>query len=269
MNDNELDELLNSWKTPPVPGSLREGVRTGISANRRRPLRSLATEWKLLTAAAATVVVAVVLAGTNAFPERAPRPPFTVESEITRYSGSILDEGYPQPKSATMVSYNQDGSEIILSWSSLDPPLEAAVTEAVTVVHDAIGHIFRGFHRFVLGFVLTPDQIERRKRFAVVHPTTSQSWTVGEWTALLNSGCRSGEQPEKLVGEEVILDYPTVAAQYDIGGERLMTLWMAPQLSCFALRARIEAQQPDGSRKTLSEKKALKVTLNTDSQHPR
>ena len=262
MNDTELDELLNSWKTPPVPGSLREGVRAGISTNRRRPLRSLATGWKLLTAAAAAIVVAIVFAGTNAFPARTPLPPFTVESEITRYAGSSLGGRYLEPKSAAMTSYNQDGSEVILSWSSLDPPLDAAVTEAAAVFHDGIGNIMRGFHRFVLGFVLTPDQIERRKNFAVVHPTTSQSWTVGERTALLNSGCRSVGQRDKLVGEEVILNYPTVATQHDIGGGRLMTVWMSPELSCFALRARIEAQQPDGSRTTVSEKQAVKVTLN-------
>jgi len=262
MNDTELDELLNSWKTPPVPRSLREGVRAGIPANRRRLLRSLATGWKLLTAAAAAIVVAVVLAGTTAFPEKVGLPPFTVESEITRYPGPSLGDRYLEPKSAAMTSYNQDGSEIILSWSSLDPPLDAAVTEAVTVVDDGIGNIMRGFHRFVLGFVLTPDQIERRKNFAVVHPTTSQSWTVGERTALLNTGCRSVGQRDKLVGEEVILNYPTVAAQHDIGGGRLMTVWMAPELSCFALRARIEAQQSDGSWTTVSEKKAVKVTLN-------
>lgn len=263
MNDTELDELLNSWKTPPVPASLREGVRAGVAENRRRPLRALAAGWKLWTAAAATIVAAVVLAGTNAFPERPAQPPFTVESEITRYSGSILNYyGYPEPKSAAMTSYNQDGSEIILSWSSLDPPLDAVVTEAVTVFHDGIGRIMRGVHRFALGFVLTPEQIERRKNFALVYATTRQIWTVGERTALLNSGCRSLGQRDKLVGEDVILNYPTVAAQHDIGGGKLMTIWMAPELNCFALRARIEAQQPDGSRTTLSEKKAVKVTLN-------
>jgi hypothetical protein len=262
MNDTELDELLNSWKTPPVPASLRRGVQAGIAANRRRPLHGLTAGWKLWTAAAAAIVAAVVLAGSNAFPERSGLPPFTVDSEITRYPGSNLGEGYLEPKSAAMTSYNQDGSEIILSWSSLDPPLDAAVTEAATVFHDGIGRIMRGFHRFVLGFVLTPDQIERRKNFAVVHPTTSHSWTVGERATLVSSGCRSLGQGDKLVGEEVILNYPTVAAQHDIGGGRLMTLWMAPELSCFALRAKIEAQQPDGSRTTMSEKKAVKVTLN-------
>lgn len=262
MNDTELDELLNSWKTPPVPGSLREGVRAGISSHRRRTPRSLATGWRLLAAAASMIVVAVVLAGTNAFPARGPLPPFTVESEITRFSGPVLNDLNPEPKSAAMVSYNQDGSEIIVSWSSLDPPLDAAVSEAVAVVRDGIGRIMLGFHRFVLGFVLTPDQIERRKNFAVVHPTTGQTWTVGERTALLNSGCRSVGDREKLVGEDVILNYPTVAKQQDIGGGRLMTLWMAPELNCFALRAKIEVQQPDGGRTTVSEKKAVKVTLN-------
>jgi hypothetical protein len=37
---------------------------------------------------------------------------------------------------------------------------------------------------------------------------------------------------------------------------------MAPRLSCFALRAAIERQQPDGSWTMVTEKKAVKVNVN-------
>ena len=41
-----------------------------------------------------------------------------------------------------------------------------------------------------------------------------------------------------------------------------VTVWMAPALNCFALRATVEAQQADGSWTLESEKKALRVTMN-------
>jgi hypothetical protein len=60
-----------------------------------------------------------------------------------------------------------------------------------------------------------------------------------------------------------ILNYRTVATQSDLEtGKIRMTLWMAPALSCFALRATIEERQADGNWKLLSEKKASKITIN-------
>jgi hypothetical protein len=41
-----------------------------------------------------------------------------------------------------------------------------------------------------------------------------------------------------------------------------------PQLSCFALRATVEVQQADGTWSLVSEKKALKVTMNHSSARP-
>ena len=56
MNDIELDELLNAWEAPPVPRSLREGLRARF---RRRAPRSFAAplRWGLATALAMTVLV--------------------------------------------------------------------------------------------------------------------------------------------------------------------------------------------------------------------
>ena len=248
MNDTELDELLNIWKAPPPRESLREGVRVGIEAKHRE--RKLFTGWRLLSGAAAVVVVAVMLANTKAFPEKVSPPPYTVDSQIIRYVGWSLDASGPE--SALVTSYNDAGSEVFLSWSSPDHPLEAAFWEAMSGVVGGVGRITRRLS-------LTPDQIARREARAVVHPTVGQSWDVGERAMLVSSGCRV---QGKVVGEEVILNYPTKAVQHDIGGGRVMTLWMAPDLSCFALRAMIEALQPDGSRTLVSEKKALKVTVN-------
>jgi hypothetical protein len=41
-----------------------------------------------------------------------------------------------------------------------------------------------------------------------------------------------------------------------------MTIWMAPDLACFALRSVYEAEQPDGSFKVVAEKRAVRVNTS-------
>ena len=41
-----------------------------------------------------------------------------------------------------------------------------------------------------------------------------------------------------------------------------MTLWMAPDLGCFALRLTREERRPDGTFRLVLKKQATKVTLN-------
>jgi hypothetical protein len=52
-----------------------------------------------------------------------------------------------------------------------------------------------------------------------------------------------------------------VAIQLGSGDQRRLTLWMAPDLGCFALRITTEERRPDTFR-LVSRKQALKVTLN-------
>ena len=63
------------------------------------------------------------------------------------------------------------------------------------------------------------------------------------------------------MGQDAMLNYSTSVVQEEFRDRRI-TLWMAPELSCFALRATIQMKQPDGSWKLVSEKKALNVTVN-------
>jgi hypothetical protein len=65
-----------------------------------------------------------------------------------------------------------------------------------------------------------------------------------------------------VVGRETILNYPTVAAQRALGESKRMTLWMAPDLGCFALRETLEERGTDGAFHLVSGKQAVKVTLN-------
>jgi len=205
----------------------------------------------LAAASAATFVVAVLLFDTNAFPQKITSPPFTVESEIVRHDeGSIVHSG---PTALLVTSYNQDGSEVILSWSSHNKMFHKAVFRTELALRGFIGKITRRF-------LLTPEQIARREQEAVVYPAMiGESWSLGQRADLIQSGCTA---QKNVVGQEVILNYPTKAIQHNIGADRILTLWMAPDLSCFALRARIEVQQPDGTLKLISEKKAIRVTLN-------
>lgn len=254
MNDTELDELLNEWKTPPVPPSLLEGVRIGIAAKRSRPLRARLPDWRLLIVGTAVVAVVFLLANTSAFPEKISSPPYTVDSEIILHQGT---PGCPNcwmegPKNALMTSYNQAGSEVLVSWSAPNDSWEAVFWAAKLAVSDAVERVKRTF-------LLEPDR--ESEDYAVVHSTVAQSWVLTKRATLVNSGCRSGGPQGKVVGQEVILDYPTLAAQYDFWRVRV-TVWMAPALNCFALRATVEAQQADGSWTLESEKKALRVTMN-------
>jgi hypothetical protein len=272
MNDTELDELLDTWKTPPLPRSLKETVHARIAAKRRRRPWELLSAWRLLTAGAAAAALVFLLANTSAFSEKVSPPPYTVDSEITLYPVQRVFMLQPRPnsdsrvsrcwscwigsgpESALMTSFNQAGTEVVLSWSAPGHPFEGAVWAAKLAASNAIGRVTRRF-------LLTPDEEAERGDFAVVYSAVGQSWTVGERATLLNSGCQPSDRQGKVVGQEVILNYPTIAAQHDYWKTR-MTLWMAPELSCFALRATVEVQQQDGTWTLVSEKRAVKVTVN-------
>jgi DNA-directed RNA polymerase specialized sigma24 family protein len=57
------------------------------------------------------------------------------------------------------------------------------------------------------------------------------------------------------------ISYQTAAIERQSGNRR-RTLWMAPDLGCFALRVTTEVRRSDGSFHLVNEKEALKVTLN-------
>jgi hypothetical protein len=262
MNEKELDELLNAWETPPVPASLRAGVQAGIATKSKKPQRSWFSGWRLLAAGAAAAVVVVMLANTSAFPEKISPPPFVVESQITVPGAPdcnncwkyVLYPGYPGPSRTLMRSFNQAGSEVVLSWSTPDHTFEGAALATKLAVSNAIG----SFHRF---FGLSADEKAERELRAVISPRVGEFMDIGERAFLVSSGCRPSGRHGEVIGQEVVLNYPTTVVRVDFWHSR-MILWMAPELSCFALRATVEAQQPDGSWTLMSDKKALKVTVN-------
>jgi len=262
MNDTELDELLNTWKAPPVRRSWREGVQTGIARKQRKPLRELLTGGRLLFAGASAALVILVVANTSGFSRKFSPPPYTVDSEINFYSDFAVPSGcgfcslHPvrlPPKHVLMTSYNTAGSEVLLTWSAPNERLVAAFWAARSAVARTIDNVARSIP-------LKPE-LESADNYAVVYTWVAHTETLGLRDDLVNSGCLPSSRRGEVVGQDVILNYRTVMARYNSGGSRTL-LWMAPKLSCFALRARVEEQQQDGSWTLLSEKKAVKVTVN-------
>jgi len=268
MNDQELDELLNSWKAPKPGEALRESIRGGIEAQRARPPRNLFTRWRL-AAVAAVVILAVVVAYPTAFLARS-NPPYTVESKIVHDAGWESRGGPPWHVAApletpVMTSYNENGSEVILSWSSPDHPVQAALWKArlaVSGMADSLIDCFLSIaQRFHPRFIRPAD--EDADAFAVVYPhNASDSLTIGRRAELVSSDCRPSFRGWEVLSPDVILSYPTTVVREGPGGDRRITLWMAPELSCFALRATIETKQRDGTWRIVSERKAVKITVN-------
>jgi hypothetical protein len=65
-----------------------------------------------------------------------------------------------------------------------------------------------------------------------------------------------------VVDRATILNHPTEAIRDRWTEHGRMTLWMAPDLACFALKVTYEAERPDGTFHLVAAKQALKVTVN-------
>ncbi|HLH31711.1 MAG TPA: hypothetical protein VKY31_10950 [Terriglobia bacterium] len=254
MNDTELDDLLDTWKTPAPSASMRARLQAAAA----RPERRFFAAWRLVLASAAAVAFAVLLANSSALSQMISPPPYTVESEVIVHpafatgcfglGGPCL--AYSRPQHTLMWSYNVEGSEVVATWSDPGEPLESLLWEAKLAVFSTVDRVHA---------ILAPPVLPEDGNHAVFHATTEGEWVIGEKDALVNSGCRPVSRRGEVIGEETVLGYPTVIARFE--GRARLTLWMAPQLSCFALRGTVEQQQPDGSWTLLSEKKAMKVSV--------
>jgi hypothetical protein len=120
--------------------------------------------------------------------------------------------------------------------------------------------VFGAFDGIGRSVPLAPE-LEPKDYYASVYTGVNESRGLGSRENLLRYGCRPAGRSAEVVGEEVLLGYPTVVVRDGMYKSR-MTVWMAPELSCFALRATVEAEQADGSWTLVSEKKAINVTVN-------
>jgi hypothetical protein len=131
-------------------------------------------------------------------------------------------------------SYQREGREIVLSEFVPGHPLQTAVRRALDTFGFVIFHIAQQFD----------------KRYSQSNAATA---------ILTKNGCVSARA--QLIGRETILNCSTVTAQQDMGRQR-MTMWLAPDLGCFALKLAIEERHSDGSFLWQREKITLKVNTN-------
>lgn len=230
----------------------RDMVQVGLQPNTSTPLPKLARVWKPVLAIVMVLVVVLFLANTLTFQQNMNPPPYTVTSQITLQQSTA---GCPNcwtegPRHVLMTSYNQVGSEVVLSWSAPDDVF-GAVAWAAKLAADHF--VRRLYARVFLG-----DSREDTDH-ARVYLAAGQSLILGERVSLVNSGCRPLSRQGTVLGQDVVLSYPTIVDEYD-SGKTKVTLWMAPELSCFALKGTVEVQQPNSSWQLISEKKALKIS---------
>ena len=243
MNDTELDQLLNTWDAPPAPASLRAGVLVGFHAGpERRKFRGV----RILIAAVGVGVF--LLAVTLALPQTLSlisptvRAPYIVVSDIVRYGF----DGTPSVE-LSLGSYNNDGSEVVVY------EVAHSLLPAIKLGLQAIGPVVG---RLTLLFVVSGEQAERAKLIARVSAGFEGYWLGGAAT-LIHSGCVNGP----VVGHETILNHQTIAVR-QFNDRQRMTLWMAPDLGCFALRLTREERRSDGTFRLVLKKQATKVTTN-------
>jgi len=263
--ENNLRKVLRKPK-PPEYLAAKVLRHVGASSNVNEKATGLMFRRRTwLVAGMSMAAIIILLANTPAFSRKLNRPTYTVDSEIRHYLADSVEDVTPaseitqtvvSPSMTLLVtSYNQDGREVIAAASFPDHPLKS-------IMGNMFLSFFGGANRFTQALKLSAD--ESADAFAVVDPSTPRNTlVVGQREALLSSGCQTMDAGSKVVGQEVILNYPVIGVQqpHD-GGMRMLTLWMAPELDCFSLRTTIHAKQSHGTWKLISEKQARRVTLN-------
>jgi hypothetical protein len=209
------------------------------------------------------VILAVLIVNPDAFSKKVST--YTVDSEITFYRGP---EGEGLPQRVLMTSYSDAGNEVIRAWSYPDHQEETAWLKTRMFANDAADRLTRPFrsiarYYYILKYDLATPAEDPDDSYATVYPYGPDTpLLLGRRAGLLSSGCRTIHGGAEVIGQDVVLNYATtILQQGHKGATRKLTLWMAPELSCFALRATTHDEQPDGSWKLTSEKKALKVTI--------
>jgi hypothetical protein len=274
MNDTELDELLDTWTAPTPGASMRESLRVELTSKGMRPPRKLFTRWRVATIVASVVVVVLVV-NPDAFSSKTST--YIVESEINHYDGAPRWTEWP--RHTKMTSYNEAGSEVLVSWSFPGHPLDTGFLKLLALTDTTAERVKQRINRLKESYYIWKHDLKTsgddRDKWAVTYPfeLDDRPFLIGPRAELLSSGCRANWGGWKVIGEDIILNHRSAAVQGILTKEqsRVVTLWMAPELSCFVLRATLEIKQADGTWKLVSERKAVKVTVNDLDQtslHP-
>jgi hypothetical protein len=185
------------------------------------------------------------------------RIPWTVDSEFVRYAadGSSSVEMHSR-------SYEVNSNEILLKRSLPGGTF-------MTLIGRGLDRALPAWSRLITPFAAHGDLAEKRKQAGAVGRSVGFITGCDAGCLLLehygwakNSASSSGCIDGAVVGRETILNHPTAAVRQRWTEHGRMTLWMAPDLDCFALRVTYEEQLPDGSFRLASAKHAVRVNVN-------
>lgn len=234
MNDNELDQMLDGWKAPAAPTSLREGVRAGFRG--RFPRASAPRNWWMgsflpragAIAAAGLFVLVLTRAAAAVLwaPAAAAHAAVTMETKTWEYSadGSAI-------VTVSTVGYDKEGQEIPLSRVFPNEPLKTMGQRAI----DWIVSLHMALAEYIHG---------------------GQFGESGNgMAALREAGCAV----DPVVGRETILNHQTVEVQNIYRDQRRRTAWMAPNMGCFALKYVVDVRQADGTFRPVFQNQALAI----------
>ena len=270
MHDTELDEILDHWTQPTPSPNLRAGLRERFAAVQQlrgdgsAPVRSkLRVVARRVLLAAAAVVVGVFVFSTALALSQTPvtgRIPYTVESEYLRDE----DGGVPEVAMTTTSYTAPDGDEVVLSRSVPDNQLANLVGRKLDVMVPV-------WQRMLTPFITSPQHLDayRKQKAAGNWVAVVPGCLDANCLLLQHAGFRRGVGgmgtgacvQGKVVGVETILGHATTAVQTNTRPNRL-TMWLAPDLGCFALRIDSEIARPDGSFRVWQTKRAIKITMN-------
>jgi hypothetical protein len=284
-SDDDLDSLLKAWTVPPSPGSLEGRLRRAYrdsARSRARPMLLEATPvragfaaavrrrrgpgawagWigglaptvgKRLFAGIVAGAVAFLLVVTLAFPQSlsliVPRGAITLDSEFLDYQ----DDGSSRV-SEYRTSFVLHGGETILSSSFPGDPLRTAAGEIVNPVHFILDPIMQSV---ISPLFYRPGRAEHMRALTIAVD------------AGIRNGCAPTNmwgRPMTVIGKETVLNYTTTISQFRPEGRDVrFTEWFAPGLDCISLRSTTERALAGGVFRLASEKRVLKVTMNSST----
>jgi hypothetical protein len=269
-NEPQLSRLLREWQVEDAPRALDARVLGRREAGwhfRIAPVRRLLAispgVRKTLLAGTVVGMGALLIVVTQAIPQtlKLVSPtvpiPFSVDSEYFRYA----DDGFQTVEMYSTSYTDLNGAEVIVERTIADNPLGTAVGRTLDAILTGIG----------------PSKKADKSKQSVPSIRVGVISGCGEWTCLTldrwyfrraNDGPSAPCAAGSVVGRETILGYPTTAVESPVPNPRAtpsrpaaarITMWMAPDLGCFALRILIEEQRPDGTFRLVSRKEALRV----------
>ncbi len=255
MNDSELDEMLNTWSAPGPSASLRAGIRARFPRVEAGPKRrGWTVPWSALLAGAAAAAAGIFVVTSVALPQ-VRGVPYTVDSEFLVYAA----DGTPAVV-MNEISYSHNGREEMLSrW--LPDALQTALARTADMTGLLMAHFHQVARHFAGGEGGPIPQARVIGGCVDSHCHLIETYAIGSPAELQSTGCVADN---KLVGAATVLGYGTKIVQRAVRGDvdRRATLWLAPGLSCFALKIVTEEKAAGGNYRVTSERRAVKVTVN-------